>query len=87
MSPLKIKKNARLYLRVLLSDYRMSILSIIAMNNAVQVIRVALLSDIRVMLLGGYTKKEGSTWLPVRAKEGVAKVPHPPMLPGPACRA
>jgi hypothetical protein len=63
MSPLKIKKNARLYLRVLLSDYRMSILSITAMNNAVQVIRVALLSDIRNVV--SYTKKGGSTWLPV----------------------
>lgn len=27
------------------------------------------LSDIRVMLLGGHTKKEGSTWLPVWARE------------------
>jgi hypothetical protein len=65
LSPAKDrKKESKAYKsRALLSDYRMSILSITAMNNAVQVIRVALLSDIRNVV--SYTKKGGSTWLPV----------------------
>jgi hypothetical protein len=98
MSPLKIKKNARLYLRALLirtvirytipistgmyiivtiihiSQHNITgqfmVIAALMIANAIRpmITNIALvLSDIRNVV--SYTKKEGSTWLPVWARE------------------